>query len=333
VSAVMAASHPSNPGGETLASDPLGVIVPPLPGVRVTLIWGAVAGAASYRIYRTPVAGDPVGGVRLIGTVNAPTIRFTDTGAAPGGAAPKPLPEGSLGNWREVGPMPSAREGAGVAVAADPDDDDAFFLYAIGGRNAAGAVQSSYSFARVAVAADGSQTVSAFSADAGLLDTARWQLGAIGMDHARASVVPEGETWIYALSGYNAARTTQVREATAGKVDADGTLTPVFDVDAPNSGGGYALAGANNFLFVFGGDSSPTSSALSGKMCMPGEGGCGGQPQVPEPPEIVNWNALGFGLRQPRYLSGSALESAFIFLVGGASDAAAATRTTERTHW
>jgi hypothetical protein len=336
VAAVMAGNDASNPGGEALASDPLAVVVPPLPGkVRVTVIWAAVPGAASYRVYRTPAAGELVGAVRLVGTVTGPTTRFTDTGVNVQAGAP--LPEGALGQWHEVGPMPAAREGAGVTVAADPDHPGAWFLYAIGGRNAAGAALASYTFARIVVAAGGAQTVSDFAGDAPFLGTGRWQLGAIAMDRPRASVVPEGDTWIYALAGVNAAGTGFVREAQAGKVMGDGTLAPVYEVDAPPASAGYGLAGANNFLFVFGGTSggtmTPGASATSAKMCRVGEAGCGGQPPIPEPPDLVNWNSLGFNLRQARHLPGSALESAFIFLVGGASGSAAATATTERTHW
>jgi hypothetical protein len=330
VSAVMGAANASNPGGETLASDPLGVVIPPLPGkVRLTLIWAAVPGAASYRIYRTPAAGMLVGTARLVGT--STTASFTDTGAAPAGNAPPPLPEGALGAWHEVGPMPTPREGLGVAVAADPDAGGAFFLYAIGGRSGGTTALASYTFARVAVAADGSQTVSAWAPDAGFLATPRWQLSAIGMDNARASAIAEGDTWVYAVSGYNGAASQYVSEVTAGLVTGDGTFEPVYSVDAPSNQAGYGLAGANNFLFIFGGGSSPATTSRSGSICGMGASGC--SPQVPDPPDIGTWDNLGFGLRQARWLPGSALESAFIFLVGGASDTMAATTTTERTHW
>jgi hypothetical protein len=56
--------------------------------------------------------------------------------------------------------------------------------------------------------------------------------------------------------------------------------------------------------------------------------GCAGGP-----PELVNWNALGLALNVDRYLTGSAVESAFIFLVGGASTGGTPTATTERTVW
>ena len=49
---------------------------------QVTLTWNAVAGAASYVILRSTAAGGPVGNPYVqIGTVNAPTVTFTDTTA------------------------------------------------------------------------------------------------------------------------------------------------------------------------------------------------------------------------------------------------------------
>jgi hypothetical protein len=94
VAAVMAAADPSNPGGETLASDPFGVVVPPFPGkVRLTLFYRAVPGAASYRVYRTAMPGQLAGDVRLVGTVNAPTLQFSDAGAVAQAGVPLPLPQ------------------------------------------------------------------------------------------------------------------------------------------------------------------------------------------------------------------------------------------------
>ncbi len=337
VSAVMDPGDQSNPGGETLASDPFTVIVPPVLKnlVVLTLYWSAVPGATAYRIYRTPMPDQLLGEARLIAEVTGATMFVDDNTATP---MPKPpLPLGALGVWHETSPLDVAREGAGVAAAPDPDDPAAFFLYAIGGRDAAGATVDTYTFARIAVAPDGSQTVTPFSAGAPFLTAGRWQFSAIAMDHDRASIVPAGETWVYALGGFDAGGTALVRDVTAGHVAADGTFDQAFEVDDMVPGeAGYGFAAANNFLFAFGGASggSPGDGSSSAKLCAPGEAGCsGGVPAIPEPPDLVNWNALGFTIQQPRYLPGSALESAFIFLVGGASDTAGATATTERTHW
>jgi hypothetical protein len=333
VSAVV--STPSNPGGETLASDPLGVIVPPVPGkVQATITWLAVGGATQYRIYRTPTPDQLVDTVQLVGTVDGGTTKFTDKGAAV--MAGTPLPEGALGAWHEVGPLPTARAGAGVAFAATATGG---FLYAIGG--AAGATVDTYSYAAVTIAQDGSQTVGTFSNDAPLLASARWQIGAVALDHTRAAFIPDGQTWVYAAGGFaDVARTSVASDVTAAQVGADGTLGPVYEVNAMSPGiAGYGFAGANDFLFAFGGASSGGGAAGAGtkssRLCDPdpqSKDHCHNS-SVPQPPQIVNWNSIGFQLQQARYLPGSTLESAFIFLVGGASDGAAATTTTERTHW
>ena len=56
---MMPASHPTNPGGETLPSEPFPVLMPALNGrqVVVTVHWSQVAGAVGYRVYRSPAAG------------------------------------------------------------------------------------------------------------------------------------------------------------------------------------------------------------------------------------------------------------------------------------
>lgn len=332
VSAVMPMTDASNPGGETLASDPFGVVVPDLTSsnkkIKLTLFWEAVPGAASYKIYRTPMPGQLVGAVKQVGSVTN-AVTFIDSGAA--AMSGTPLPEGSLGQWKEVGPLPSAREGLGVAFAKDPDGPgDAYFLYALGGRDAAGMAQGSYTFSRIVVAADGSQTVGAFSPDATFMSTPRWQFGAIGMDNARASVVQPGDTWIYAMSGYNSGATAYVNEGSAALVGNDGTLGSINNgIASPANKAGYAFMGANNFLYTFGGGATPNVAAKSGEMCPAGTGGgC-------HLPGIVNFNDQGaLDLKQPRYLPGAALESAFVFVLGGAnSGAASASKTTERTHW
>jgi hypothetical protein len=316
---------PSNPGGETLASDPLGVVVPPLPGkVKLTLFWAAVPGATAYRVYRTPAPDQLVGAVQLVGTVSAPTLKLVDNGGAVGAGAP--LPEGALGKWHDVGPLPTARAGAGVAVASG--GPGVFYLYALGGHSGTAAVDS-YTFAKITEADDGSQIVGKFAANAKLLGNARWQLGAGAVV---ASFKPD-ETWVYALGGYNSSKSANVSDTTAAQVGADGTLGAPLELSAKMSPAlaGYGYASASDFLYAFGGAASggPTTKALQAKLCTVGQHGCTG----PEPPDLVNWNDLGFGLKQARYLPGQSLESAFIFLVGGASDSAAATSTTERTHW
>ena len=92
---------------------------------------------------------------------------------------------------------------------------------------------------------------------------------------------------------------------------------------------GYGAAAANNRLYVFGGQGAgPSTSNASAEICAGAGAGCTGGP-----PELTNWNALGLALNVARYLTGSAVESAFIFLVGGETTGGAPTATTELTVW
>ena len=53
------------------------------------------------------------------------------------------------------------------------------------------------------------------------------------------------------------------------------------------------------------------------------------------PPALANnsWNAEGITLVNSRYLMGSAVQSAFIFLVAGQTNLSAASTTTELVIW
>ena len=52
-------------------------------------------------------------------------------------------------------------------------------------------------------------------------------------------------------------------------------------------------------------------------------------------PSLANnsWNSEGISLNDSRYLMGSTVQSAFIFLVGGQTGVSAASKTTELVIW
>ena len=227
VTAVRAASYASDPGGETLPSDPLNVTLPDLTGmtatplVKVTLAWPAMPNAASYNIYRTGTAGKGVTEVQLVANVPQPagsTVTFNDTGATTG--AQTPLPIGALGKWNAVSSLTVPRFGAAAAIAhgALTATTDTWFLYVGGGASDVALTQAglhdSYEWARVDVAvADGSQTVSAFTvgksggADASI-GGARAFLSAYAADTAVKSEVPVGSTFVYFGAGMDRPATT-----------------------------------------------------------------------------------------------------------------------------
>lgn len=328
VSAVRPAGDPDNPGGETLTSDPLPVLVPSLPErVQLTIYWTGLAGSTAYRIYRSPAADAPSGSELLLAEVPASgPLSYTDTGAAVGTQAPLHL--GDLGRWAVQPGLVQPREAPGVTVVADPATAGLYHLYAVGGRTAAGTLLRTHERASITVAADGSQTLGAWTENTtNLLSVARWQAYALRVGNAESSRVPAGTTYVYLVAGRGAAGAVSNVDVAAvqagGALGAWSTVTGVTPAHA-----GYGYAAANNQLFIFGGQgAAPSNTNRSSQVCGPGVPGC-----IGGPPALANWNALGFNLTVARYLMGSAVESAFIFLVGGDSTGGP-TATTETMVW
>ncbi len=333
VSAVMTANHPNNPNGESLPSEPLPFKLPTtfLKKVHITLQWDPIAGAAKYRIYRSPTPGLIAGQEQLIGEVNAPTTQFTDRGAT--ATAPIPRKIGALGEWVTLPDMGVAREGLGLGLGRDPNNANLWYLYAVGGRNSTTAHRS-YEYLSVAIDAQGNQTVGAsWTQDAtNLFAQGRWQMAAYSVDEVATTRYGNNETWIYAGPGANQAGNTGISDVDAGKVQAGGKLATWVSVDSPGgqSWTGYGFAAVANQLFLFGGQGfAPSNSVNSALLCGTGLA-CGGGP--PDPPDLRNWNAAGVSLTTPRYLLGSILESGHIYLIGG-SVANGVSNTLESSVW
>jgi cysteine-rich repeat protein len=329
VSAVMLPGNADNPGGETLPSDPLPLQVPKgLPQLlKVTLYWKSVAGAKEYRIYRTPAAGMPSGTEQLIGVVQAPTTQFTDTGLVPD-PTKIPLVPGDLGVWYSIGTMKQSREGLGVGIGVDPGGNGQAYLYALGGRTAGGTFPTSYEYLAIQVAT-GLPVVAggAFSeVTDNVLGVGRWQLGAFVVDETVSTRSAPGNTWIYAGAGLGASSQLKT-DFSAALVLAGGKLGTWQSVEAIKPGfAGYGFAAAANQLWVFGGQGgSPATNGKSSQLCGLGNS-CG------NPPALQNWNA-GIGLTEERYLPGSAVGAAHIFIIGGVGTGNAPKNTVEATVW
>lgn len=312
VAAVMDDADPSNPGGETLPSDVLAVNLPDsLEGTLVlTIVWTPVTGAKGYRVYRSPDPDMPAGSELLLAEVEDGAVTsYEDASGAPAGAPPRPL--GSTGVWVDMPPLTTAREAAGVAIARDPDDPTVSYIYAVAGRG--GAALASYEYVSVTEEADGTQTVGDWIAGGTALATARSGLSAFSLSHAESALVPAGSTWIYAGGG------EESTEVDAAEVQAGGALASWTAVDgmSPARSGYGGLAGAG-FLFGFGGQNgAPGDGVVSAEI-------------GPAAPDLVNWNNEGDRLTVGRFLAGTAVESAFIYVVGGVTDTGVS-NTTERT--
>ncbi len=317
VSALMADDDAANPGGETLASDPLVVSLPDdlRETVVLTVSWRAVPGAKAYRVYRSPGADQMYGAERLLAEVPASTATaYEDASGAAAGKAPLPL--GATGVWVALPSMTTARASAGVNLARDPADPSRYHIFAVGGRNAAGAALASGERLTITVGPEGGQTAGTW-ATIPALPKARAELGLYAVTRTEAPVVAAGSTVLYAGGD---ASSTNVDAAVVG---AGGSISGWSAVDAmsPARSGYGAVCGAG-FLFAFGGQGGkPSDGGVSAELTTPAGGA---------PPTLNNWNNQGERMTEGRYLLGITRESAFIFLVGGQA-AAGPTRSVERT--
>jgi hypothetical protein len=297
--------------GETLPSEPVTVIAPA--GVGVTLRWSPLADALAYRVYRTPAAGQPAGEARLLAVLGTVTS-FTDDGTR--GAGPSgPLDIGALGAWTTLDARLTVPR-QGHAVVTLPTDEGTGLLFAAGGAGTDFApLHGSYEVALV-----GDTGVAAFRAAP--MGTPRALLGAYLVD--RAVTADAGDrAFLYFVGG---ARVTSlsplvvagIDEANAGVVGPEGLLEALQPVRSPRLAGAGSFAAAG-LLFALGGlplTGRTQEAAISQAL-----------------PLLGSWSSGGNGtLAAPRALMGTAVESAFVFVLGGIGpDGPLA--SVERTPW
>jgi hypothetical protein len=353
VSGVRAADDASDPGGETLPSDPLNVTLPDLtsmtrtPLVKVTLTWPAMPNVASYNIYRTSTEGQDVTKVQLIASVPQATgmATFDDIGVST--TAQTPLPIGSLGTWNPVSGLTTPRYGAAAAIAhgTATATTDTWFLYVAGGAGDTTLTQAklldSYEWAKVDIAlADGSQAVSAFTVGkagnaSASIGGGRAFLSAYSADTTIKTDIPVGMTFVYFGTGMAGPSLSLQSGMVAGSLTPAsatgdlGTLTTISS--APVGGSGAAtIAG---FLFAIGGwNSGLTIENTRSTTFCPGGAGCGASVL----PALTTWNNGGGGTPNlSRVQLGAVVEAPFIYIFGGSTVSAAtnATQSTERTVW
>jgi len=334
VSATFDATDTDNPGGESLASDEFSLRVPAFPGkkVKVTLVYRApldslgapVAGVSGYKIYRTAKDGASGSEVLLATVTGASTITFEDDGSKTLGTA-KPLPVGTTGEWLQLPAMATKREALGVAAAFDPATPTTFYVYGLMGKPTATTATGTYEYLTVTVAPNGRQTAGTWKAGTATNAAPRSEFGAWVATRFTSSLITGSATWIYLGGGKNAGGTLD-GAVDAGKVAAGGDLG-TFDTgpkDFSSTSSGYGICSANEQLFVFGGaGGAPSSGAKSAKITTP-------------VPTLISssWNSEGLTMTHGRYLMGSSVQSAFIFLLGGQTDEpSTASKTTELVIW
>jgi hypothetical protein len=127
VSAVLAASDPKNPGGETLASD-VEPATAPASG-KATLSWPCIPGAVKFRIFRNSVVNQSAATLLLLSERSAvvtsctgsplPEETFTDSGFGGFAGNQQPQPPGALGRWVAMTALPTARGQLAAKLAGD----------------------------------------------------------------------------------------------------------------------------------------------------------------------------------------------------------------------
>jgi hypothetical protein len=335
VAAVFEANDTDNPGGESLSSDTFTVKLPDFSPqnrfVTVAIVWAApvdslgaaLAGVAGYRIYRSEKADDPPGKEVLLDTVAVGQLTYADNGTKAPDKTQSPLPAGSTGKWLALPKLGTKRSGLAVTSARDPSDATRWYVYALLGKSAASTANGGYDYLAVTLAANGRQSAAAsWTAGAQQSGQPRWLAGAWPVDKT-VTAAAAGDTYLYVGGGLTGADQAANR-VEVGKVLAGGALDAISDVpeDFSSNSAGYGVCAANGQLFVFGGGPPPKNGARSAKL-------------QPFPALAKNsWNAEGLQMTHARYLLGSAVQSAFIFLIGGQTDEpSAASKTTELVIW
>ena len=301
VAALLDGNDADNPGGETLPSDPLVLQLPDLPQkVQVRLTWGAVQGAASYVVYRTPIAGQIAGQEQLLDTVGGNTLSYTDSGKNPSGVGPLPL--GSTGRWRTLPSLVTPRESPGVVLGSDPQDPARRYLYATLGRD--NGPLSSYELLPITVAQNGGQSFAgAWTTGGSRASSARYQHAAYHVDSGNASFVPPGTQYIY-LGGGTGNGQSPVMSLEVARINPGGDLGNFSSAGTSIKSFGHGATVAANYLYTFG-DEGPSTAIRAGQI------------ERNKAPQVANFNNNGGGLLTPRYLPGTALLGALIYVAGG----------------
>jgi hypothetical protein len=220
--------------------------------------------------------------------------------------------------------MLEEREGPCLVIVPDPHPDpERFHLYAVGGRNTAGALLDSVERLTVRVASPREQLVdTSWTADPNTLSEARHACTGFAVDSTWHDLVEEGESYVLFAGGLtgDGRATGTVDGARVGESGALEDWGPIQSITP--SRGAFAGASAGNNLYVFGGQNG-----------RPSKGGVSANLDAAFLPDVENWNSLGLSMAEPRLYPGWAQESAILIVAGGETDRAAATNTVEITHY
>ncbi|MCK9461098.1 MAG: IPT/TIG domain-containing protein [Proteobacteria bacterium] len=321
VAAIVPASDPDNPGGETLASEEV-VVTLPEPGA-VSLSWTPTtiggAPAAGYRVYRTDEADGVSKTEHQIAEVT--DTAYTDAGDAAGTAPPQFL--GATGVFVvDDSALGAGRLGLRAVLAHD--ETGARFVFALGGMSST--VGGSLDAVEIAaVAADGHLGDFA-TTGATPLDAPRAFFDAVLEDAANVSGYALGGSRLWVMGGLDAAG------APTGSLSQSDVAAGANGAWVPNdktvqSAAGVMAVIANNKLFCLGG--AAAASWMSFSNVTPN----GRDTEFDDAGDITgSINSTANGLLAPRALGAAVQGAGFIYYFGGTSDGLDALATAERTY-
>jgi hypothetical protein len=332
VAAEIADGDAENLGGETLASDALTLQLPNVNdrGIVVRVIWRApvdsegdvLTGIIGYRVYRTPVNGAAGRDEVLLASVTGSTTEYIDDGSQALQTA-TPLAPGSTSRWQALPDLNTARNQLHGVAAADPDTEGTFYLYALLGKDsgsdadADGTALSSYEYLSVITAGNGRQTVGTWIEPGSGFGAGRFNHGAYMADSRISGEIADGDAYIYVSGGRDGAGNSGLVGGTeAAIIGGDGSLSGFVSAHATSTNRtGFGTAAAADRLFVFGG--WPSGSIRDSAESM----------RISSAPPVLDTSVNsegGLDVGEARFMPGSALQSAFIFVVGGQTDAGGA---------
>jgi hypothetical protein len=335
----LAATFPSsdvnNPSGESLPGDPFTVLLPQhANGIALTLHWSGAAGANGYRLYRSPTADGSVDTLELLTAQTCGNqvctcgvdvaCNFTDDGQTPTTTG-APLPPGSLGKWHAASSLNVAREGHTSVVTRNPNDANQYYVYAFGGRDAAGGFLNSYEYATITVGPSNTQTLGAWAVGTANIGTAKADLAAWVVTNDDSDQVPAGEVQIFVGTGQTGAN-TRTGEVRSGRLDGTSTNGDLLvaaagvldDENAASDVAGASAGDSGGYLLLFGGTKANLVSTDTSTEVVTG-------------PDLDNWNSLGGGsMTVRRAYAASVQESAMFFMLGGRTQMSAASTSVER---
>jgi hypothetical protein len=313
VAAVLESTSEYNPGGETLASEPLPVAVADaVDGILVpTITWDAFPEAATYRVYRSPAADVPFGQETLIAEVSddgSQTYSLSDDGVAEI-SSDNPLAVGALGEWHEPDPSATiaARHSHGLTMVRDPADTDLYHIYAAGGVDDNDTALASVDRVSIAVNGPRDHTIVDAVNDAAALGEPRFEVEA-AMGTSRSAPGLSDPPLLYVMGGRSAAGLTN--EVDYFEVDPGGGLTnpQAFATNGLGSFAGYIGGIANSHIYMIHGENGDSNQGTTKSGVVTGSGAN----QAPW------WSTLNTdGDIEDRFLPGRASLFGMLYVLGG----------------